>query len=223
MDKIPPPETLKFIDGSASTGSYAVLCRRGNVVLGARLLGFRPGDGPVSHKTYFAIRVRSAAAPELFGEEDAGQKVVSLADQNLGLTEAWPELTFENVSALRASTIAGVFIRGTPDQPQEFIAHFDEQKFLSRLVDWVLERAGKQYMVVDPEVLVDWWRSTLQPFFDHCLAAHATKQEVEKIMAEDAEAIGLHSLQMKKIYEKHQAALAAHPQAEDAESGEFGE
>ncbi len=205
-----PPANIKFIDGTSSTQSYAVIARRGDIVLGLKLNGLH--DGKLMHmsgKTYLSARVRSARAPGLFADEE-GSNVVQLGEQTLTLAEAWPNLAFDKVSEDRASCGVGLFIRGSlATDPEVVRARIDEQDFLGKLLAYVAEKAGEENVVVQPRPLLNWWKQLLAPAFAEAAVMAATNKEFQQQLEANVEVVGLHAQQLKAIYEKNAAMQEA--------------
>ena len=214
-EALPKP---KWMNGSSgmSKQTYMVVARRGDICLGLKLEGLQPGEQVgVPGKTYLLFRVRSARHPELFEAEDAGKKVVALTG-NLGLDEAWPDFTFEKVGPDRASAGVGVFIRGSLlTDPTAFCQHFVDGDFVGRCVDYLLERAGADNVVLPREVIVETFTGKLdvlfakvKDWFDEAKLAHAVEQEMQAKIDEDIGTVGQQASQLKAIYDKHAAALS---------------
>jgi hypothetical protein len=218
-DTLPEP---KWMNGSGGTSkkTYMVVARRGDICLGLKLEGLQPGEQVgVPGKTYLLFRVRSARHPELFEAEDAGKKVVALTG-NLGLDEAWPDFAFEKVGHDRASAGVGVFIKGSLlSEPAAFCQHFVDSDFVGRCVDYVLERAGADNVVLPREVIVETFTGKLDVLFakvkdwhDQYHLAQAIEQEMQAKIEDDIGTVGQQASQLKAIYDKHAAAYGANKQ-----------
>ena len=206
----------RFLDGTASTGAYLIVALRGDVALGIRPLGMVDGAAmSVPGKTYLHARLRSARAPVGMAAQyaDDGSQVVKLADQKLGFDEAWPELDFAKLDDSRASTIIGVFLRGSlKTEPEVVLQRLEEQDFLLKMAEYVAERAGHDNLVLRPMAIAAWLHEQLDPGIAKLKAQVAASAEFAQHVEDNVELFGFQSALLAKLYKKH---LPADAEADD--------
>lgn len=216
---------LKFMDGTSSVHSYAVLARRGSIALGLKLQGVVPGEMMgMPGKSFLAFRLRSAHAGSLFDAEDAEQNVTAIANHKLELHEAWPSFEFEKINPERASMAAGVFVRGSlKDDPLKVFDRILEQDLIEKTVSWVCEQAGPDYVWGVPRRVMVHFRGEIEKLrgqvFEQVEIKKAFELEVEGAIEQPM----AHAALLKKIYEaKQQSKLDEASKIGDAETG-FGD
>jgi hypothetical protein len=208
----------KFLDGTASTGAYLIVALRGDVALGIRPLGMVDGASmSAPGKSYLHARLRSARAPVGMAAQyadDGGHDVVKLGDQKLGFDEAWPELDFAKLDDSRASTIIGVFLRGSlKTEPEVVLQRLEEQDFLLRMADYVAERAGHDNLILRPMAIAAWLHEQLDPGMAKLKAQVAAAAEFAQHVEDNVEMFGFQSALLAKLYKKHMPTDA--PGADD--------
>lgn len=201
----------RFLDGTSSSKSYLIIARRGDIALGIRPLGIGDGGGMgVPGKSYLHARLRSTKAPVGMAAQyasDGAQKVVKLGDQKLGFDEAWPELEFAKQDKERASTIVGVFLRGSlRHEPATVIARLEEEDFLLKMAMYVAERVGPENMIMRPIAIAAWLHEQLDPMLGKIKGQIAASAEFAQHVEEHVEVFGFQAALLNKLYSKHQPA-----------------
>jgi hypothetical protein len=210
--------TLKYIDGTASTKSYAVFARRGGVVLALKPCGVMDGryvgaDG----YAWLHAKLRSVLAGDLFAEEDAASKVSALP-LKLGLAEAWPGIVFDRIDSKRASTVVGTFIRGSlASEPLALLERLEQGRFIEAMARFLANRVGHDHLVVPEKALAAW----LEPQFASGLAmfkalALAQSEFTAQVKAHEEtfsfQLASLQDMQRKYLAEAKKKFEAEHPQ-----------
>ena len=120
----------------------------------------------------------------------------------------------------RASCGVGLFIRGSlQDDPQGVHARIEEQDFLGKLLGYAIEKAGPENVVIQPRLLLNWWKQILEPAFAELAVQAATNKEFQQQLEAGIEVVGLHAQQQKAIYEKN---AAMHEALHPSQGGEEG-
>jgi hypothetical protein len=198
----------RFLDGTASTNAYLIFALRGDVALGIKPLGLIDG-APMNApgKSYLHARLRSARAPVGLAAQygsDGEHNVVKLTDQKLGFDEAWPELDFAKLDDSRASTVIGVFLRGSLNSdPETVLQRLEEQDFLLRMAEYVAERAGHDNLILRPMAVAAWLHEQLDPGMAQLKAQIAASAEFAQHVEDNVELFGFQSALLAKMYKKH--------------------
>jgi len=163
---------LRFLDGSQSSSSYAVVARRENIFLGIKLSGLI--DGLIlglPGKTYLSARVCSARNQELAEQLDAQNSainVVGLFQQLLALDGAWPNFSFDKLDGQRASLGIGLFIQGSlVHQPVAVLSRLEKPDLVRKLVDYVIDQAGSEHRIARAKVATAWLFAQIKPTLNH--------------------------------------------------------
>jgi len=220
----PGPETaggpneyagLHFIDGTSSQRSYAVVARRGHILLGVRFLGLVDGDQlGVPGKTYLHARVRSARDQALADQldlEGGPDNVINLFQPQLALDEAWPGFTFEKIDGERASLILGMFINGSLiDDADAVIARIEDANLFRKLVHCVIDEAGPEHSIARAKLVGAWMFDQAKPSLarlkksaEHQKIVLAAQKEFAELVEGQVEVVGPHLQQLNTIYHKH--------------------
>ena len=197
----------QLMSGSFSSESYLMVAKRGDVALGLKIAGI--GSDPTGNpkRSYVACRIRSAIYKKGLHEEHAEQeeKVVSLADKGLNLESAWPNIKFTKLNTARASTIMGIFVRGSIKlDPEQVLNQLVEGTVLDSIVDFIIEQAGVDHMVIRRQVIINWLRSQVQPSL---VKIRAQKEAASKLDEEIEASIGVAAYEaqlMKALYQAEQ-------------------
>lgn len=209
---------LHFINGTETVKSYAALARRGDIFLSLKFLGVSAGAkiGAVG-VSYLQVRVRSARDPALaamLDKKKAPCTVISLAEKQLSLGEAWPNFQFAKVDHQRASVGIGMFVHGDLDTQADIVAtRIKEAKLLHKLVDYVSTQAGTDNCIADPGLVGDWLMDQAAPTLNAMIIfannqkhkAAALKTFASEI-ASQLEIPGPHEQHLQAIYLKHKQA-----------------
>jgi hypothetical protein len=200
---------IHLMRGTDGDFDYLLIARRGGIGLGLKVLGLRPGDFyNMEGKVYLHFRLRSSAAPDQAKDEE---QVVQLSEQKLGLDTAWPNVKFEKTNEVRASTVFGVFINGqiNSEEGEQTLKEVLEGGHIEKVVDFLIDVAGPETMVLQPKTMSDWIREKLQPGIaqiagyleQHKKVAATHKAFKDKMSTAEASAVGFHAAQMKSIYD----------------------
>lgn len=174
----------------------------------------------VSGKTYLHARVRCARNQALAAELDSTKspvKVVSLADKQLSLHEAWPSLQFEKVNNQRASAIVGMFIQGDlVADALSIVTRIARRGLLGKLVDHVIAKAGVENCLADPGLITAWLAEQAKPVFEAMMAV-SEQQKVATLamkmfaaeIATQLEVAGSHQQHLNAIYLKCKQSAAS--------------
>jgi hypothetical protein len=225
LDEAAEAETYdgdKFlIDGTSSHKSYMVIGRRGEILLGIKMYGLTPGENMgVAGKTYLFARVRSCRDKVASEQMDniagiADTNVVSIADKDLNLVNAWPDFEFEKTNDDghdRASLAVGVFIRGSlSEDPETVLERLEKVDMFQALAEYVVKTAGPQYAVQTPRMIAKWLREKATPHIEAIGKGVKVKKAVKvttETFAEtvEEELVGMHTAQLQKMLQKSVAA-----------------
>jgi hypothetical protein len=200
------PSEVKMMHGTSGKLDYFCFARKGNVALGIKPEGASPGERfGVPDTVYFAARLRSAQAGNLFAEEDAKQKVVKLQTQPANVWDAWPDVTWINKNAERASTTIGVFIKGqfNPNKPgmlQTLLDNIGEGKLAKQMAEYLIGLAGDAAIVTVDE-LTTALDKVFEPQIKSILEAIEKLKLVQDAFAESVGNFGMQAQLLKKIYD----------------------
>jgi hypothetical protein len=154
---------FKMMKGTSGADDYLVVARKGNVVLGVKVLKVVPASplGAKDH-VWFPARLRSAPADTMFDDEP-NSNVVKLEKKYDNLAEPWPSITWEKVDEYRASTIVGLILPGrlvaNPDEIKEVVNYLSNGEIANKLADYLYNVAGGQNMILTKEEIVNWLQS----------------------------------------------------------------
>jgi hypothetical protein len=198
------PVELPMIDGTQSSKSYAVFARKGKVVLSIKPNAIMDGTSwGAPGTTYIGMRLRSAPKPasvELKGDDN---NVASFSDhQELGFSEAWPEVTFEKDDpGWRASTQIGVFLRGNAkEDPQLLLDQLENKKFATKAADYLIQLAGgEKNLVVSRRELINWFQEHYTPLFGNVAKAFEMQKKVSEEIEKTVGVFGMQAALMKKL------------------------
>jgi hypothetical protein len=217
---------LLFMPGT--TAKYLVVARRGKIALGIRPYPILPGEKlGCPGKAYLPVRLHSRVFTDglpQYGLDDE-DNVVQLEEAALGLDDAWPDVQFESVTESRAATMLGVFIRGSFGDPEAMLAGLKKYDLYHGLATCIAESAGYTHLVIRVGELTDW----LQEQYKEAIAKFEASLNANKEFAEYAEAhvekAGFHTLQIHKLFEKHQQLQLdqLNPGQQDADGDDDGD
>jgi hypothetical protein len=211
----------------SSSGKYFPFARKGDVLLGIQPQGIAPGQMyGVPGTTYFAARLRSAPENGLFAEEDAAQKVVQFVKQPENLWDAWPSVTWEKKDETRASTAVGMFVKGQfggdHDTLQKLLDQVGDGKLTKKLAAYLIELAGKENLIVDPNELVLWLEGKFKPSIDKIVDSLEKQKKVAEILSDSVGSFGMQAAQLKSVYEKKTPEVGYDESENGEEEGEEG-
>ena len=212
----------RFLDGSSSSKSYLVIALRGDIALGIRPLGLSDGSGMgAPGKSYLHARLRSCKAPTGMAAQyasDGEENVVKLGDQKLGFDEAWPNIDFTKRDDQRASTIVGVFLRGSVHHDaMKLVQRLEEEDFLLKMATYIAERVGPENMIMRPIAIAAWLHERLDPMVSHLKSQAAASGEFAQHVEEHLEVFGFQAALLNKLYSKH------HPASHDPDDQDDGD
>ena len=142
---MPAEKEFKMMPGTQSGPSYMAFARNGGMALGVKFIAIKEGAAlGVADTTWIGARLRSAPEGGLFAEENG--KVVKLQKYADSPAEAWPEIIWQKADDYRASTVTGVFLRGSFKGSAEYRATLIEalagKKLVNQMVDYLVQVAG---------------------------------------------------------------------------------
>ena len=142
---MPAEKEFKMMPGTQSGPSYMAFARNGGMALGVKFIAIKEGAAlGVADTTWIGARLRSAPEGGLFAEENG--KVVKLQKYADSPAEAWPEIIWQKADDYRASTVTGVFLRGSFKGSAESRAALLEalagKKLVNQMVDYLVQVAG---------------------------------------------------------------------------------
>jgi hypothetical protein len=201
---------FNMMTGSTGGADYLMFARRGNVGLGLKVLGVQNGSNHnMPGKVYLHFRVRSAEVSGM-QQHESDTSVVSLSEHKLSHDDAWPGITFDKVNDTRASTVVGVFIRGelNLEHGEETVQRVRTGGYLEKVIDFLIEAAGPENMVVKPEMMRDWARERLNKGLDSFETFLKERKKLEEAQqaflaqgGANLDTVGFHAAQMKMIYD----------------------
>ena len=201
---MPAEKEFKMMPGTQSGPSYMAFARNGGMALGVKFIAIKEGAAlGVADTTWIGARLRSAPEGGLFAEENG--KVVKLQKYADSPAEAWPEIIWQKADDYRASTVTGVFLRGSFKGSAESRATLLEalagKKLVNQMVDYLVQVAGIENFTVSKRDLIEFLDSQLSP------AIEAIKKQVEvsdKVQKEMEASVGMFGMQaaiLKKVFE----------------------
>ncbi|CAA2141453.1 hypothetical protein [Hyphomicrobium sp. ghe19] len=188
--------------GTSGYKNYMAFAKNGAFALGIKPVtavdGKRLG---VPGTTWFAARLRSAAAGDLFQAQESN--VVGFKKLPETHEEAWPSVTWEKNKKERASTTVSILVPGTTDSPEEtkvLIASIGDAKLAVKMVDYLEKIVGKENFAIDRETAIAWFEQTYGAFAAQLeamlKASEALKSELEATQG----TFGMHAELLKKVY-----------------------
>jgi hypothetical protein len=222
--------TAKMMPGTQSGATYFAFAKKGNVVLGIKPYGILRGEMfGVSGTTYFTARLRSAPAGNLFAD-DAPKTVVKLEKAPENLWDAWPGVTWEKKSAMRASTSVGVFLRGEFSrdhvQLQKLLDQFKDGKMTTQMADYLIGVAGVDHLIVTKRELQTWLEAQYKPLVEQIVDKIEKSKQVAVAMEEQVGVFGMQAAILKKVYgetadtEDSDTAKDAEPEVDEPHDGQ---
>lgn len=173
---------IKFIDGTYTPQSYAVVGRQKNNVLGVRPLGMQQANMQGTDKVFVFCRLRSASGAGLFdeayeGSEDGGGGGVVLFASKASSKDwasLWPKIKFEKQGDQRASSIFGAYIDGNVvAEPEAFAQKINDEKILEGMANAVINAIGEENLCVRKSLFVSWFieeqGKLMKAVLDHCI------------------------------------------------------
>lgn len=204
--------SLRYLDGTESAKSYAAVARRGTIVLGLKFVGVVDGARfGIADKTYVQARVRSARALDLTTELGENGNVVSLSEQQLTLTTAWPAFAFEKADEKRASCLVGAFVAGSLiEDAAGVIAQLEKGDVFRDIAAFTITRAGKEFAILQVDHLTAWLRSQAGPSLAglkqaiHLQVARRQAQtEFSSLIGAKLDGVAQHGQILQTLFMKH--------------------
>lgn len=138
--------------GTDGKPEYLIFARKGTIGL-----GIKPNlisEGKIKGTTWVQARLRSAPLPE--GAIPASG-VFNFEHAKLGLTDAWPSVTWEKEDEQRASTTVGILIEGTPKtQVKKLLTELSLAYLPSKMAGYLTGLAGAENLMLSTEELAKW-------------------------------------------------------------------
>lgn len=219
---------LPMVNGSSSTASYAVVARKGKVLLAIKPNAIMPGAAwGAPGTTYIGMRLRSAPKPSYLNLKDEApdSNVASFSDhQELGLDTAWPDVVFEkHQPGDRASTQIGVFLRGdAKDNPKLLLDELENKKFATKAADYIIQLAGADNIIVERRDLINWFQDHYAPLFGKLAKSFEAHKKVGVAIEENVGVFGMQAVLMKKLSEANEQETAPDIDNEEHEDNEEG-
>ena len=139
----------------------------------------------------------------LFAEEDAAKKVVKLQKEPANLADAWPGVTWEQVSSARASTTVGAFIKGSiPENISVLLENVGNGRLANRLTDYLVDLAGPANMITTSADLIEWLDSQFSPVIEKIQATFTKQKELAEVFKGTVGSFGMAAAMLKKVYQE---------------------
>jgi hypothetical protein len=158
--------------GSGGNLDYAVIARKGDVVLSIKPNIIIPGEPHgAPGTTYVGARLRSSPAGDLFDKEEAdtaGIVIFGTVTKDLGAM--WPNVEWETVDNKRASTQIAVLVPGDPQSdPEKLLEGVKEKRLSQQFTEALVALAEPDNLVTTPEAIRDYLESQFAPTFEKVL------------------------------------------------------
>ena len=224
---------VPMMKGTEGKKDYLAFARKGVVALGIKPIAIHKGEayGAPGH-VWFGFRLRSANAAGIFAdavsppeaEVATDQKVVQFkpkpkkadGQETSQYSEAWPQVTWGEVSGTRASTIIGIMVPGGTDDAaasETLLASVEGSKLATKIADHIEGLARKQNMMIERADVIAWFDLHYAGFITS-VRKHAKEKEL--LAAEVMSSVGTVTNQaemLKKVFKKTQETAQAEPEA----------
>ena len=207
----------KLMFGTQGRQDYLVIARNGNAVLGVKPNAIAKGSSlGLPGTMWLGVRIRAASAEGVFDPQHASN-VVHLSKKFEHYGEAWPNIHWENIDAIRSSSEIGIFLRGSLDGTEAEIESVLDQirggKIAHKLMDYLEERIDKNTLILTREEIVQY---LVKNYYEPLVNGIEKGIKVKRAVAEESQnhigAFGIQAEILKKAYQKVQEETGESPE-----------
>ncbi len=216
---MPAEKEFKMMPGTQSGPSYMAFARNGGMALGVKFIAIKEGAAlGVPDTTWIGARLRSAPEGALFADEKG--KIVKLQKYADSPAEAWPEIIWQKADDYRASTVTGVFLRGSfkgsPESRAALLEALSGKKLVNQMADYLVQVAGSENLTVQKRDLVAFLDGQLSPAIEAIKTQVEVSDKIQKEMEASVGMFGMEAAILKKVFDATQSA-APHEDGGDDE------
>lgn len=187
--------------GTGGYADYMAFAKNGAFALGIKPVAAVDGKAlGIPGSTWFAARLRSAAAGELFVSES---NVIGFKKLPENHSEAWPGITWEKNAAERASTTISILIPGSAQDKTGLallVENITDKKLATKMVDYLEKIAGKENFQLDREAAIEWFAEHYDSYANKLSTMLTTQELIQQEMDATKGTFGITADLLKKVY-----------------------